>query len=363
MLALLSLCAWIYLFFAHGMFWRSRPQLSAAMPEECPDVDMIVPARDEAETIRAAIGSLLAQDYGGDFRVILIDDNSTDATAELAGSAPKLQVIRLDSKPPGWSGKLWALHQGIAATRSPLVLLTDADIVHQPRHLASLVAKLQGAQLDLVSEMVQLNCTSLAERMLVPAFVYFFQMLYPFAKVNDPRSAVAAAAGGTVLVRREALARIGGIEAIQDALIDDVALAKAVKRGGPIFLAHSELAVSIRRYPKVADLWHMISRTAFTQLRYSSALLVLTMAALTIIWLVPPWEAVFGSGWRIGCGLAACALAAVSYLPTLTRYRRNKLWVLALPLIAAFYMAATVASAVDYWRGKGASWKNRAYQR
>jgi hopene-associated glycosyltransferase HpnB len=362
-LALLSLCAWIYLFFAHGMFWRSRPQLSAAMPEECPDVDMIVPARDEAETIRAAIGSLLAQDYGGDFRVILIDDNSTDATAELAGSAPKLQVIRLDSKPPGWSGKLWALHQGIAATRSPLVLLTDADIVHQPRHLASLVAKLQGAQLDLVSEMVQLNCTSLAERMLVPAFVYFFQMLYPFAKVNDPRSAVAAAAGGTVLVRREALARIGGIEAIQDALIDDVALAKAVKRGGPIFLAHSELAVSIRRYPKVADLWHMISRTAFTQLRYSSALLVLTMAALTIIWLVPPWEAVFGSGWRIGCGLAACALAAVSYLPTLTRYRRNKLWVLALPLIAAFYMAATVASAVDYWRGKGASWKNRAYQR
>ena len=363
MLALLSLCAWIYLFFAHGMFWRSRPQLLAATPEGCPDVDIIVPARDEAETIRAAIGSLLAQDYGGDFRVILIDDNSTDATAELAGSAPKLQVIRLDSKPPGWSGKLWALHQGIAASRSPLVVLTDADIVHQPRHLASLVAKLQGARLDLVSEMVRLNCSSLAERMLVPAFVYFFQMLYPFAKVNDPRSAVAAAAGGTVLVRREALARIGGIEAIQDALIDDVALAKAVKRGGPIFLAHSELAASIRRYPKIADLWHMISRTAFTQLRYSSALLVLTMAALTIVWLVPPWEAVFGSGWRVGCGLAACALAAVSYMPTLTRYRRNKLWVLALPLIAAFYMAATVASAVDYWRGKGASWKNRAYPR
>jgi hopene-associated glycosyltransferase HpnB len=362
-LALLSLCAWIYLFFAHGMFWRSRPQLLAATPEGCPDVDIIVPARDEAETIRAAIGSLLAQDYGGDFRVILIDDNSTDATAELAGSAPKLQVIRLDSKPPGWSGKLWALHQGIAASRSPLVVLTDADIVHQPRHLASLVAKLQGARLDLVSEMVRLNCSSLAERMLVPAFVYFFQMLYPFAKVNDPRSAVAAAAGGTVLVRREALARIGGIEAIQDALIDDVALAKAVKRGGPIFLAHSELAASIRRYPKIADLWHMISRTAFTQLRYSSALLVLTMAALTIVWLVPPWEAVFGSGWRVGCGLAACALAAVSYMPTLTRYRRNKLWVLALPLIAAFYMAATVASAVDYWRGKGASWKNRAYPR
>jgi len=187
--------------------------------------------------------------------------------------------------------------------------------------------------------------------------------LYPFARVNDPRSTVAAAAGGTVLVRREALDRIGGIETIKDALIDDVALAKAVKRGGPIFLAHSELAASIRRYRKVSDLWHMISRTAFTQLRYSAALLVATMAALTLVWLVPPWEAVTGSGWRLGCGLAACALAAVSYMPTLTRYQRNKLWVLALPFIALFYMAATAASAVNYWRGKGASWKNRAYQR
>jgi hopene-associated glycosyltransferase HpnB len=363
MLALLSLCAWIYLFFAHGVFWRSRPQLSAATPQDCPGVDIIVPARDEAETIRAAIGSLLAQEYAGDFRVILVDDNSTDATAELAGSAPMLQIIRLVSKPAGWSGKLWALREGLAASRAALVLLTDADIVHEPRHLASLVAKLQSAQLDLVSEMVKLNCSSLAERMLVPAFVYFFQMLYPFAKVNDPRSAVAAAAGGTVLVRREALVRMGGIEAIKDALIDDVALAKAVKRGGPIYLAHSELAASIRPYPKLSDLWQMITRTAFTQLRYSAALLILTMAALGIIWLVPPWEAIFGTGWRIGCGLAACALAAVSYMPTLTRYRRNKLWALALPLIAVFYMAATAASAVNYWRGRGASWKKRAYHR
>ncbi|HEY2462897.1 MAG TPA: glycosyltransferase [Steroidobacteraceae bacterium] len=363
MIALLSLCAWIYLFFAHGAFWRSRPQLLAATPQEYPDVDIIVPARDEAETIREAIASLLAQDYAGNFRVILVDDNSTDATAELAGSDPRLQIIRLDSKPPGWSGKLWALHEGIAASHSAILLLTDADIVHQSAHLASLVAKAQSAQLDLVSEMVRLNCSSLAERMLVPAFVYFFQMLYPFAKVNDARSAVAAAAGGTVLVRRAALARIGGIEAIKDALIDDVALAKAVKRGGAIFLAHSELAASIRRYPKVSDLWHMISRTAFTQLRYSTALLIATIAVLTIIWLVPPWEAVFGSGWRFGCGFAACVLAAASYMPTLMRYRRPKLWALALPLIALFYMAATAASALNHWRGKGASWKNRAYQR
>ena len=361
MLALLSLCAWIYLFFAHGAFWRSQPQLSPATPETFPDVDVIVPARDEAETIQAVIASLLAQDYAGNFHIILVDDNSTDATAELAGSAARLQVIRLDSKPAGWSGKLWAVHEGIAASRAPILLLTDADIVHQPAHLASLVAKLQGARLDLLSEMVRLNCSSLAERMLVPAFVYFFQMLYPFARVNDPRCATAAAAGGTILVRREALARIGGIETIKDALIDDVALAKAVKRGGPIFLAHSELAASIRRYPKVSDLWHMISRTAFTQLRYSTPMLLLTMAGLTVVWLVPPWEALFGSGWRFGCGVAACALAVMSYLPTLSRYRRLKLWALSLPLIALFYMAATAASAVNFWRGKGASWKNRAY--
>jgi hopene-associated glycosyltransferase HpnB len=362
MLALLSLCAWIYLFFAHGEFWRSRPQLSPAAPRESPDVDIIVPARDEAETIRAAIGSLLAQEYAGKFRVILVDDNSTDGTASRAGEAPNLHIIRLDSKPPGWSGKLWALHEGIAASRSSIVLLTDADVVHQPAHLATLMAKLLDSQLDLVSEMVRLNCTSLAERMLVPAFVYFFQMLYPFAKVNDPRSRIAAAAGGTILVRCEALARNGGIDAIKDALIDDVALAKAVKQGGPIFLGHSQLAASIRRYPGVSDIWLMISRTAFSQLRYSAPLLVLTIAALSIVWLVPPWEVVFGSGSVFGCALAACLLAALSYLPTLMRYRRNPLWALTLPLIAMFYMAATAASAVNYWRGKGANWKSRTYR-
>jgi len=362
MLAVLSLCVWIYLCFAHGSFWRSGPQLAAAAPEEFPDVDIIVPARNEAETIQTVVASLLAQQYAGKFKVILVDDNSDDGTAALAGSAAELRVMRLDSKPAGWSGKLWALHQGIAASQAPIVLLTDADIVHQPTHLASLLAKLQASQLDMVSEMVRLNCASLAERMLVPAFVYFFQMLYPFSRVNDPRSGVAAAAGGTVLIRRAALDRIGGIESIKTALIDDVALANAVKRGGPIYLGHSQLAESIRRYPQFQDLWHMIARTAFTQLRYSAALLFLTVAALTLIWLVPPWEALFANGWRAYCGMAACLLAACSYLPTLLRYRRNPLWALGLPLIALFYMAATIASALNFWRGRGANWKNRAYR-
>src|SRR6202043_1132791 len=180
---------------------------------------------------------LLAQDYAGRFRVIVVDDDSTDDTAALAGAATNLQVIRLHTKPAGWSGKLWALSQGVAASRAPVLLFTDADIVHDPSHLSSLAAQLLEPRLDLVSEMVRLNCTSLAERALVPAFVYFFQMLYPFAKVNDASSAVAAAAGGTVLIRREALQRMGGIDAIRNALIDDVALAKAVKTSGPIFLA------------------------------------------------------------------------------------------------------------------------------
>jgi hopene-associated glycosyltransferase HpnB len=362
-ISLLSLGVWVYLFFGHGGFWRSRPQLLPASPTEFPDVDIIVPARDESAAIGTVVGSLLAQVYAGQFRVIVVDDDSTDDTAALAGAAANLRVIRLQTKPPGWSGKLWALKQGVAASRAPVLLFTDADIVHDPEHLASLVAHLLGAQLDLVSEMVRLNCTSIAERALVPAFVYFFQMLYPFARVNNPQSAVAAAAGGTVLIRRDALERIGGIEAIKNSLIDDVALARAVKRGGPIFLGHSGLASSVRRYPALVDLWHMISRTAFTQLRYSAWLLGFTIAGLTLVWLVPPWELAFGSGWHRLGGLAACALAALSYLPTLARYGRSKIWALALPLIALFYMAATAASAANYWRGNGANWKNRAYQK
>lgn len=361
MTAIVVLLSWLYLFLAHGRFWLSRPELPPARPAECPDVDIIVPARDEAATIGAVIASLLAQDYGGRFRVTLVDDNSTDGTALGLPRAANLEVIRLQSKPAQWSGKLWALDQGVAAGHAPLLLFTDADIVHDPGHLAALVAKLVDSRVGLVSEMVRLNCASVAERALVPAFVYFFQMLYPFSLVNDPRSRVAAAAGGTILIRRDALQRSGGIEAIRDALIDDVTLAKAVKKSTAIFLGHSGLAVSIRPYPHFADIWQMIARTAFTQLRYSSALLILALLGLTVLWWMPLMLALFGDGWHALCGLFALALSALSYLPTLARYRRNPLWALTLPLIALFYMAATVGSAVNYWRGRGARWKSRAY--
>ncbi len=360
------LALWGYLFFGHGRYWLSRPQLAPAPPFRGPAVDLVVPARDEADTIAPVIASLLAQDYAGPFRVFLVDDNSTDGTALRAGAAQNLTIIQGRPKPPGWSGKMWAVSQGVAAGTAPLVLLTDADIVHDPGHLSSLAAKLEApavaGSLEMVSEMVRLNCSSLAERIMVPAFVYFFQMLYPFSRVNDPRSRVAAAAGGTVLVRRAALERIGGIEAIKGALIDDVTLAKAVKaRGGTIFLGHSGLAASIRPYPAFADIWRMISRTAFTQLRYSAPMLLLTVLGLTLVWLVPVALAAFGHGWQRACGIGACTLAAISYLPTLRRYGRAPPWTMALPLIAAFYMAATVASALDHWRGAGARWKNRAY--
>ena len=361
MLALLAFFAWLYLFFAHGDFWKSRPELPPATPREFPDVDIVIPARDEAETIGPVIASLLAQNYAGTFRIVLVDDNSTDGTAAMAGSAPNLLVICGQPKPAGWSGKLWALSQGSAASSAPVLLFADADVVHDPRHLSSLIARLLQPRAEMVSEMVRLNCTSTAERALVPAFVYFFQMLYPFAKVNDPLSTVAAAAGGTLLIRREALTRIGGIEAIKNALIDDLTLAKAVKPLGPIYLGHSGLATSMRRYPGFADVWRMICRTAFTQLRYSTLLLTLTTAGLVLIWLVPVAEILFGHGWRQVLGLAAFVLAAISYMPTLARYRQSRSLSLALPLIASFYMAATLGSALNYWLGAGASWKNRTY--
>ena len=361
MIASLVLLTWLYLLLAHGRFWLSAPELAPAVPPEFPDVDIIVPARDEAQTIGIVTASLLDQDYGGRFHITLVDDDSTDGTARMAGTSARLSVIAGQAKPAGWSGKLWALNQGVAATAAPILLLTDADVVHDPRHLSALVARLYEPHVEMVSEMVRHHCRSRAERALVPAFVYFFQLLYPFARVNDPRSRVAAAAGGTVLIRRDALQRIGGLDAIKGSLIDDVALARKVKTVGAVYLGHSGLASSIREYPTVASIRQMIARTAFTQLRYSVVLLALTLAGLAWVFLLPVGEMLFAHGWRRALGLGAFAIAALSYTPTLERYGRSRIWSLALPLIAVFYMAATVGSALDHVRGGGVRWKSRAY--
>ena len=361
LLSLLSCLVWLYLLLARGRFWWSVPQILPGAPEATPDIDVIVPARDEAATIGAAMQSLLAQDYAGRFTITLVDDCSTDGTADAAGSAPALRKLAGQPKPAGWSGKLWAMHQGLAAGAAPLVLFTDADIVHDRRHLSALVATLQRTNTGMVSGMVQLRCESPAERALVPAFVYFFQMLYPFAWVNAPRSRTAAAAGGTILIRRALLDRIGGLATIRGALIDDVALATAVKPVAPVYLALSTLAASIRPYPHWRDIWRMISRTAFAQLRFSALLLVVTVAGMALVWGVPVAAALFAHGAARLLGLGTCAMAAISFVPTLRHYRRSPLWALCLPLIACFYTAATVDSALDHWRGHGARWKDRLY--
>jgi len=382
-LAVVALAAWVWLAVDHHGFWRSVPELRGAAGRPAPvsrvPVDVVVPARDEAESIAASLGSLLAQDYAGEMRIVMVDDGSSDGTLAIARSVAasvgpeRLKVIAGVPAAPGWSGKLWALAQGIeraaeagceggaGRAAAEYLLLTDADIVHAPGHLAALVGKAEAERLDLVSEMVALRCQSLAERTLVPAFVFFFQLLYPFAAVNDTDRRIAAAAGGTILLRRSALGRIGGLATIRSALIDDVALARAVKPAGRIWLGHTRLARSLRAYPQFADIWRMIARTAFVQLRYSPVLLAATLLGMGLLFLLPPLAGVFGTGVGRWAGLAAWALAALLYLPTIRRYGRSPLWAPFLPLVAGFYLAATIGSAFDHWHGRGAIWKGRAY--
>ena len=372
-LAALALLVWAYLLLAHGRFWQAGPVLTPARPLHAPAVDVVIPARDEADSIAASLRSLLAQDYPGPMRIILVDDASSDGTGDIArrlsssladatGRPISIAVVTGAPRPPGWSGKLWAVEQGVRQTTADLLFLTDADILHDPAHVSTLVAKAERDRLDLVSEMVALRAESLAERALVPAFVFFFQLLYPFAAVNDPNGRTAAAAGGTMLVRRAALERIGGIASLRGALIDDVTLARRIKRGGPIYLGHSTLARSLRPYPGAADIWRMVARTAYVQLRYSPALLLATLLGLALIWLAPPAIALFGHGPARILAAAAWAGSALSFLPTLRRFGQSPLWALLLPAIATFYGAATIGSAINHVRGRGVVWKDRAYQ-
>jgi hopene-associated glycosyltransferase HpnB len=367
--AVLALLAWLYLALLHGGWWQTQPVLCPAAPDAdasaaAPPLVVVVPARDEALTIAAAIGSLLAQDYPGNLRVVLVDDESTDDTAGIARALPdagRLTVLRGTRRPPGWAGKLWAVSQGIAASDEALILLTDADIVHEPAHASSLLAAMRAGGLGMISGMVALRCDSMAERALIPAFVHFFQMLYPFRWVNDRRRRTAAAAGGTILIRREALVAVGGIEAISGALIDDVALAGAVKPHAPIALLHTDLARSIRPYPSWRDIGRMIARSAYVQLGNSPLLLAGTLLGLALVFLAPPALALAGHGAARLMGLIAWLLMAATYLPSLLRYRRSWLWAPLLPLVAVFYIGATIAAALAHHRGHGVRWKSRTY--
>jgi hopene-associated glycosyltransferase HpnB len=368
-------CAiWAYLLGLRGAFWlgSQRDDDRPARPAAWPSVAVVIPARNEADCIDKTIGSLLRQDYPGEWSVILVDDSSTDATATVAaaaaaarGQAGRLTVVAGKTLPAGWTGKLWALQQGIALAeampRGPdYLLLTDADIVYGPGVLENLAARAEGAGFVLTSLMVKLRCESLAERFHIPAFIFFFQMLYPFSWVNRAERAEAAAAGGCMLVRADALRQAGGIEAIRTALIDDCALAAKLKAHGPIWLGLTDRVRSIRPYPAFDDIRRMVSRSAYAQLRYSPLLLAGTTLGLALTYFVPPLLALFGSGIARLLGVAAWGMMAVAFQPTLRFYRLSPLWGLGLPIIAFLYLLYTLDSAYQYMRGRGGSWKGRA---
>jgi hopene-associated glycosyltransferase HpnB len=352
---------WVYLLCRGAGSWPANVYANQTSPATGPrhSVTAIVPARNEAAVIAQSIRSLTEQCYAGAFRIVLVDDDSADGTAGIArkaGASGLLTVIRAAPLPGGWTGKLWAVSQGVAQAGAPdYLLLTDADIVHPPQNLAELVSRAEGGY-DLVSYMAKLKCESLAERALIPAFVFFFFQLYPPAWIRDRRRKTAGAAGGCILIRRETLERIGGIATIRGELIDDCALARAVKRaGGRVWLGLSGVTRSIRDYATFGEIGRMISRTAFTQLRYSALLLAGTVLGLAFTYLLPVALTIAGQP----LGVAAWLLMSICYWPALRFYGRSPLWAPLLPLIAAFYMACTVHSAVQYWRGAGGLWKGR----
>lgn len=368
----LVLGIWVYLVLLHGRYWRERPQRAPADgPKHWPEVAAIVPARNEALVVGEAVRSLLRQDYPGKLRIILVDDQSADGTAEIVrataaalGAGDRVRVLSGKALPEGWTGKMWAVHQGFGELEgfSPdakYVWLTDADIAHDPHSLRGLVTRAEAGNLALTSLMARLRTDTLAERALIPAYVYFFQMLYPFAWVNDPKRKMAGAAGGCMLVQRKALKAAGGIAAIKGALIDDCALGKVLKGQGPIWLGLADGVRSLRGYPTWGDIWRLIARSAFTQLRHSLLLLAACVLGMALTFLAPPLLSIQADPGVRAFGLAAWGLMALSYLPTLIYYRQPVWWAPLLPVAALFYLAATIDSARRHLAGRGGEWKGR----
>ena len=372
-----ALAGWLWLLLGRHGFWLARPVIEREplpVRADWPEVVAIVPARNEAAHVGQALETLLGQDYPGRFRIILVDDHSDDETwaigEALAAAAPhRLEVIGAAPLRPDWSGKLWALECGLRHLdeRPPLIWFTDADIGHHPSALRRLVAKAEAERRDLVSVMVRLNLETPVERLLIPPFIFFFQMLYPFPAVNDPGSPVAAAAGGSALVRRAALDATGGLAPIRHRLIDDVALAGAIKRApagaGRIWLGHGILEQSLRRYDGLGEVWRMVARSADEQLGHSPAMLALTVIGMSVLYLVPVLAAVLWpvhGGAPAGLlGLATFALTMLAYGPTARLYRLGWTWRLTLPLAAALFLGMTLDSARRFRQQGGGVWKGR----
>jgi hopene-associated glycosyltransferase HpnB len=364
----LAVAAWVYLLAAHGGFWLTSQRLpEPENPEPVaswPDVVAVIPARDEAAILPRTLPTLRAQDYPGEFSIVLVDDCSTDGTGDLAASLGARLVVRGEPQPAGerWAGKVWAMEQGTrAAGSSEYVLFTDADIAWHGTALKDLVTAAEQDARTMVSQMALLRADSAWERVLVPAFVYFFAQLYPFRKVNNPRSRTAAAAGGCMLVRRDALDKAGGLAGIKDALIDDVALGQLI--GGRQWLGLTTDITSVRPYDTLASLWRMVARSAYTQLRYNPILLGGTILGLLVLYAAPPAAAIAGliTGGAVlaALGSAGWALMAVTYLPMLRLYRLSPWRAPTLPFIAVVYAAMTADSAWRYYRGRGGEWKGR----
>jgi len=370
--AIICALIWLYLIVGRGAFWlcgvRDTDRTGLDVPQ-WPAVVAVVPARNEADHIAASIGSLLRQEYPGSFRIILVDDDSSDGTALIATRAAafapnRLIVVGSEGPPRGWAGKIWAVKQGIASAEEfqpEYLLLTDADIVHAPDTLAWLVKQARAGGFVLTSLMAKLRCESLAERTHVPAFIYFFQMLFPFSWVSKPHASTAAAAGGCMLVRADALENAGGIASIRNALIDDCSLAEKLKKVGPVWLGLTDRARSIRPYDTLADVRRMIARSAYAQLRYSPLLLAATIAMMVLTFIAPPLLAIFATGLTRYLGIVVWLAMTISYIPTLRFYRLSPLWSLALPGIAALYLYYTIISAYDHMRGRGGQWKGRIH--
>ena len=379
-LTILSLLAWVVLVLFRGGFWRADKRLEdeghvePAGKTHWPPAVAVVPARNEASSVGQTVAALLGQDYPGGFAVVLVDDGSDDGTAQAARrSGPgseRLTVVTGTPLEPGWTGKLWALSQGLKRVEEKFpeaayILFCDADIECAPHTLRRLVAKAEASGLDLVSVMARLHCESAWERLLIPAFIFFFQKLYPFAWVNDRRRPQAAAAGGCMLARRTGLAAAGGVEAIRGRIIDDCALATNMKRGGGIWIGFSGGVRGIRPYGRMEEIWTMVARTAFTQLRYSAWRLAGTVVGMTVIYLAPPFAVAAGIAagqtWPLLVGLAAWLAMTFAYWPTLRLYGQPAVMALLLPLAALLFTLMTLDSACSHWRGRGGAWKGRTY--
>jgi hopene-associated glycosyltransferase HpnB len=375
LIAAVSLAIWIYLVFARGWFWRLRAfdndQTIVVPLNRWPRIIAVVPTRNEAETIGRAVAALVRQDYPGEFSIVVADDHSEDDTAELArragaecGASERISIHAAAPLPAGWTGKLWALDEGVtqAARDAPeFYWFTDADVVHAPDTLLRLVVRAESGKLDIASLMVMLQTRTLPERALIPPFLYFFLKLYPPSWIADANARTAGAAGSCILLRRSALERIGGLASIRGEVIDDCALARAVKKsGGRVWMGLTRGSVSLRAYGSFGQIRDMIARTAFTQLRYSTLALLGTLVGMFFTY-IGPVVVLFARDSIVRIlGAAAWALMSVSFLPTVRFYRLLPFWAPLLPLAATFYSYATWLSAVRYWHGRGGQWKGRA---